>query len=151
MSVPITGGCRCGAVRYALALDRLPRAYCCHCRDCQTWTGSAFSQQAVVREREFALTAGVPVLFELTNPSGSISRQYICGNCHTRLYNTNSARPGIVLIRAGTLDDSDQLEAVLHIWAKRKQPWIAFAKDVPAFEKSAPVEVFQRLVMGAEQ
>ena len=144
----VAGGCRCGAVRYELAHDRPPPVYCCHCRDCQTWTASAFSQQAAVRESDFAITAGAPVLFELTNPSGSISRQQVCGNCHTRLYNTNSARPGIVLIRAGTLDDSDQLKAVLHIWTKRKQRWIAFSENVPTFEESAPVEVFQRVVMG---
>lgn len=41
----VQGGCRCGAVRYKLALDALPRTYACHCRDCQTWSGSAFSQQ----------------------------------------------------------------------------------------------------------
>ena len=148
MSDSISGGCRCGAIRYELALDRLPRVYCCHCRDCQTWTGTAFSQQAVVPDSAFALTAGAPVLFELTNPSGSTSRQYVCGDCHTRLYNTNSARPGVVLIRAGTLDASDALDAVLHIWVKRKQPWIAFAQDVPTFEESAPADVFQHLVMG---
>ena len=149
--MPITGGCRCGAIRYELAVERLPRVYCCHCRDCQTWTGTAFSQQAVVPEAAFAITAGAPVLFELTNHSGSISRQYACGKCHTRLYNTNSARPGVVIVRSGTLDASDALEAVLHIWAKRKQPWIAFAGDVPAFPESAPAEVFQALIMGKPQ
>ena len=145
----ITGGCRCGAVRYEVALDRLPPAYCCHCGDCQTWSGAAFSQQAVVREGAFAITAGEPVLFELTNPSGSISRQYVCGACHTRLYNTNSARPGIVLIRAGTLDASDAITPVAHIWVKRKQPWIALPEGVPAFDESAPAEVFAAILMRA--
>lgn len=46
----IQGGCRCGAVRYVLALDTLPRTYACHCRDCQTWSGSAFSQQTFLPE-----------------------------------------------------------------------------------------------------
>ena len=144
----VTGGCRCGAVRYELALHHLPPIYCCHCRDCQTWTGAAFSQQAVLRESDFALTAGRPALFELTNPSGSISRQYVCGNCHTRLYNTNSARHGLVVVRAGALDASDALLAVLHIWVKRKQPWLELPEGVPSFEESAPAEAFLNLVMG---
>lgn len=148
MTDPIAGGCRCGAVRYQLVLDELPPVYCCHCRDCQTWTGTAFSQQAVVRDRSFTITAGAPVLFELTNPSGSISRQYVCGACHTRVYNTNSARPGVVIVRAGTLDASDALEAVLHIWTKRKQPWIVLPKGVPAFVESAPAEAFVEIVTG---
>lgn len=147
----VVGGCRCGAVRYELARDRPPPVYCCHCRDCQTWTGSAFSQQAVVRESDFAIVAGAPVLFELTNPSGSISRQHACGHCHTRLYNTNSARPGLVIVRAGTLDDSDTLTPVLHIWTKRKQPWVVLPENVPAFEESAPAEAFLDIVMGEQR
>ena len=142
------GGCRCGAVRYEIALDRLPPAYCCHCRDCQTWTGTAFSQQAVAREDDVTLTAGAPIDYRLVNPSGSISRQYVCGICHTRLYNTNSARPGIVLIRAGTLDASDELEPRAHIWVKRKQPWIVLADDVPAFPESTPADTFRRILAG---
>lgn len=147
----IDGGCRCGAVRYALATGHLPQVYCCHCRDCQTWSGSAFTEQAVVRDGAFAVTAGAPALFELTNPSGSISRQYVCGTCHTRLYNTNSARPGFVIVRVGTLDASDALEAVLHIWTKRKQPWIVLPEGVPAFEESAPAEAFGSLIVGEAQ
>jgi hypothetical protein len=39
----VTGGCRCGAVTYAIALSGLPACYACHCLDCQTWSGSAFA------------------------------------------------------------------------------------------------------------
>ena len=38
-----TGACRCGATRYELAVDSLTAIYCCHCTDCQRWSGSAFS------------------------------------------------------------------------------------------------------------
>jgi hypothetical protein len=150
MSAPITGGCRCGAVRYELALDRLPPAYCCHCRDCQTWSASAFSQQAVVREGNFSIIAGEPVEYCLTRPSGGVSRQRVCGTCHTRLYNTNSARPGIVLVRAGTLDASDSIEPLAHIWVKRKQPWIELPEGVPAFPENAPPDRFRRILTGED-
>ena len=33
-------------------LPALPPTYACHCLDCQTWTGAAFSQQFVVREED---------------------------------------------------------------------------------------------------
>jgi hypothetical protein len=151
MSAPITGGCRCGAVRYRLELDRLPPVYCCHCRDCQTWSGSAFSQQVVVHEDVFALTAGAPVDYRLTGPSGAVSWQRMCGICHTRLQNTNSARPGLVVIRAGTLDASDRLTPALHIWVKRKQPWIVLPEDVPVFDEAAPADTFLSIVLGAER
>ncbi len=134
----VRGACRCGAVRYTLALEALPRTYACHCRDCQTWTGSAFSQQAFVPEQ--ALDASGPlVVYEMTTPSGKTSIQRMCGVCHTRIYNTNSARPGIVVVRAGTLDRSDELEVAAHIWVKRKQPWLALPADVPAWSEAAPL------------
>jgi len=61
----IEGGCRCGAVRYRLASTQLPRAYACHCLDCQTWSGSAFSLNALLPEDGFSVS-GRTQLFELT-------------------------------------------------------------------------------------
>ncbi len=50
MTDAIEGGCRCGAVRYTVKADKLPNTYACHCLDCQTWSGSAFSLQFIVPE-----------------------------------------------------------------------------------------------------
>ena len=133
----IQGGCRCGAVRYTLALSALPRTYACHCRDCQTWSGSAFSQQTFLPEAALSV-AGPVVIYEMTYPSGRVSTQRMCGVCHTRIYNANSARPGFVIVRAGTLDRSDELDVVAHIWVKRKQPWLTLPAGVPAWPEGAP-------------
>lgn len=133
----LLGGCRCGAVRYTLALDPLPRTYTCHCLDCQTWSGSAFSQQTFAPES--ALNATGPLVnYEFVTPSGRISTQRMCGVCHTRIFNVNSARPGVVVVRAGTLDRSDELEAVAHIWVKRKQAWLRLPDDARCWPESAP-------------
>ena len=144
----IQGGCRCGAVRYTLALKGLPRTYACHCRDCQTWSGSAFSQQTFVPEASLSVIGPLAV-YELTTPSGSISIQRMCAVCHARVYNSNSSRPGVVVVRAGTLDRSDELDVVAHIWVKRKQPWLELPTHVPAWRESAPVaELLQALAAG---
>lgn len=144
----IEGGCRCGAARYTLALDRLPPVYCCHCRDCQTWSGSAFSMQAVVGEGAIAATGPI-VEYASTSPGGSTSRQRLCGTCHTRLWNTNSARPGLAVVRAGSLDASDTLVPRAHIWVKRKQPWVVL-NDVPSFaEAPDPAAFFAALTADA--
>jgi hypothetical protein len=141
----IQGGCRCGAVRYQLALDALPRTYACHCRDCQTWSGSAFSQQTFLPEESLSVTSPLDV-YELTSPSGRTSIQRMCAVCHTRVYNSNSARPGVVVVRVGTLDRSDELDVVAHIWVKRKQPWLKLLEEVPAWSEGAPVaELLQAL------
>jgi hypothetical protein len=133
----IAGGCRCGAVRYTISMDALPATYACHCLDCQTWSGTAFSQQFPMKEDLLAIE-GPLVVYELTSPSGNISRQRMCSVCHTRVYNTNSARPGLVIVRAGTLDRSDELDVVAHIWTKRKQRWIAIPEGIPSWPEVAP-------------
>ena len=148
MALDVTGGCRCGAVRYSLAVEALPSTYACHCLDCQTWSGSAFSQQAVVAETALAITQGETELYELTSPSGRTSRQRVCGACHTRLYNTNSARPGLAVVRAGTLDESDQLQVVAHIWVKRMQPRLVIGNDIPVWDEAADPAAFAAALMG---
>ena len=133
----IEGGCRCGAVRYKLARDALPPTYACHCLDCQTWSGSAFSQQTFVPEPALAVTGAV-VVYEFTTPSGNTSTQRMCGVRYARIYNTNSARPNVAVVRAGTLDRSNELRVVAHIWVRRKQPWLALADGVPIWPEAAP-------------
>jgi len=138
MADPIEGGCRCGRVRYRTQADRLPNVYACHCRDCQTWSGSAFSVQFIVPEDRFEVT-GEPALFELASPaSGRTSRQRACPVCFTRVFNTNSARPGLAVVRAGTLDRSDELEIVAHIWARRKLAGIDIPESTPSWPEGAP-------------
>ncbi|HSM94638.1 MAG TPA: GFA family protein [Rhizomicrobium sp.] len=142
MSEKIEGGCRCGAVRYSVARARKSNAYACHCRDCQTWSGSAFSMQFIVPEDDFALT-GTPHHYERPSQDGTrISHQYGCAKCLTRVYNTNTRRPGMVVVRAGTLDRSDELAIVAHIWTKRKMAGVEIPAGMPQWEESAPPEDF---------
>lgn len=148
MSDTIEGGCRCGAVRYRVKLDKLPNVYACHCLDCQTWSGSAFSLQFFVPEDALEVT-GAPYLYERVSDDGQrTSRQRGCATCITRVYNTNTRRPGFAVVRAGTLDASDKLAIVAHIWTKRKLKGIDIPKDVPSWAEGAPPEDFLKLVFG---
>ncbi|MFZ4120406.1 MAG: GFA family protein [Caulobacterales bacterium] len=140
MQQRISGGCRCGAVRYTVTATDLPRTYACHCRDCQTWPGGAFSQQALLPEQSLQVTGPIAV-FELAT-ADRISRQRFCAHCHTRIFNINTARPGLDVLRAGTLDASDALYVGAHIWVSRKQPWIQIPADVPSWPEGAPAAAF---------
>jgi len=137
----VSGGCRCGSCRYEIALDAVTAVYCCHCTDCQRWSGSAFSEQAVVPEG--AITASGPVIeFTLPTPSGAQSHQRACGTCHTRMWNANSARPGIVTVRAGTLDDNLHLVPRAHMWVRSKQPWVTLPEGVPQWPEAPDMSAF---------
>ncbi len=138
MSQSFEGGCRCGAVRYRVTAEKLPNVYACHCHDCQTWSGSAFSLQAILPENALEVI-GEPGIFELTSPtSGRISRKRGCPVCFTRVFNTNSSRAGSVTLRAGSLDRSDELNVVAHIWTKRKMDGVVIPEGAPSWPESAP-------------
>src|SRR3974390_1313017 len=96
------GGCACGSVRYFLSRDELPRVVCCHCRDCQSQSGSAFDQTAFVDQNELEVT-GPLVISPRQMPSGMASTISGCGTCYTAICNVRADRPSRILLRAGTL------------------------------------------------
>lgn len=129
MTNGIAGGCRCGACRYTLDGSDLPAVYACHCHICQRWSGSAFSLQALVSEQALTLTGPVVIYEKVTEDR--VSAQRICGECHSRLYNTNTRRPGVAVLRAGTFDRSEELRCRAHIFTNYKQQWVPLDPAVP--------------------
>lgn len=144
MGESIEGGCRCGSVRYALAVDALPPVYACHCHICQRMSGSAFSLQALVAEA--SLDVSGPIVTREITTEDRTSVQRFCGSCLARIYNTNTRRPGIAVIRAGTLDRSEELECRAHIYTATKQAWFAIADSVPSWP-DVPDATFAALMM----
>src|SRR5204863_2805666 len=57
MTLPLTGGCQCGALRYDITAAP-SMTYTCHCTDCQQLTSSAFSLAITVPDSTFRLTKG---------------------------------------------------------------------------------------------
>lgn len=138
--MPAIGGCRCRSVTYSVTGDEPIHSYICHCLNCQTWSGSAFGQHAMVKESAFVSEGAVSTYAHTTN--GIRFEDVTCATCHTRLFNRNSALDGLLFLRAGTLDESQKLEPIAHIWVKRKQAWIAIPEGVASFEESPTAEQF---------
>ncbi len=57
-----TGGCQCGAVRYALLAEPY-EPHICHCRMCQKAFGGPFAPLAVIDLGDFEWTRGRPATF----------------------------------------------------------------------------------------
>ena len=146
MDEVLTGGCLCGQARYTVRTTIKFQSYACHCKDCQTRTGSAFGLQLAVLAGDLTVDGEV-INGSHVQPSGATAGIIACRQCLTRLYTTNDRRPGIVNLRAGTLDNSMSLVPGFHLWVSSKQPWIVIPDDVPALETqpSDPAE-WQRLL-----
>ena len=128
VSLPLVGGCQCGALRYAVSAPPL-MIYNCHCTNCQTIGGGAFGTPATVLEASFAFTDGraAQIRVELG------CRQSPLWTLLRRLREPHRARAdprGRDLEPARrTLDDTSWIEPVGDIWVRSKQPWVVLSKD----------------------
>ncbi len=76
----LTGGCQCGAVRYAL-FAQPERHSICWCRMCQKANGAYFAAHTGVTHSDFAWTRGTPGTFR---SSEAVERDF-CRDCGTPL------------------------------------------------------------------
>ncbi|KAI0554386.1 DUF636 domain-containing protein [Xylaria curta] len=98
-----TGSCMCGDIRYQFTGEPAVTALC-HCVDCQKWTGSAFTSNAVVPRTAFSVTQGTPRSYDVTGASGKINKHFFCSNCGSSLYTELEVMPDMTCVKAGGLD-----------------------------------------------
>jgi len=129
----LEGGCACGAVRYRLEASPM-FVHCCHCRDCQRQTGSAFVLNALIETDRITLLTGDPEPVPVPTDSGRPHDIWRCRACRTAVWSDYGRRAGLRFVRVGTLDDPAALPPDVHIYTRTKLPWIALPPGVPAFE-----------------
>lgn len=129
---PFPGGCACGATRYRL--ETAPMfTHCCHCRDCQRQTGSAFVLNALIEADRIILASGMPQAVRVPTDSGRPHDIYRCPDCQTALWSDYGARAALRFVRVGTLDHPDALPPDVHIFTRTKLPWVTLPQETPAF------------------
>ena len=65
---------------------------------------------------------------------------WFCEACGTRLYHQSTGETDWMTIKGGTLDRSDLLTLIGHIWVKRQQPWLQLPPDMP-FHDTQPEDL----------
>ena len=133
MAADLEGGCTCAAVRYRLATPPM-FVHCCHCRDCQRQTGSAFVLNALIEADRVVLLSGNPEPIAVPTPSGKPQEIYRCPSCRVALWSTYGGVQKLRFVRIGTLDNPAALKPDVHIFVRSKLPWVTLPDNVPAFE-----------------
>ncbi|MBV9331698.1 MAG: GFA family protein, partial [Alphaproteobacteria bacterium] len=107
-------------------------AYICHCHRCQKRTGSAFAMFVVLPAEGFHLEGGTP---EVVVMPGAKSRSWICCDCRSRLYSEADGYDGaaLILLRAGTLDDTRTLRPAAQMWTESGQEWAIVRDDILSY------------------
>jgi hypothetical protein len=129
----IVGGCLCGKVRYSANAEPVFVGVC-HCRDCQKFSGSAFS--VVVALPKTALSVqGKMNTFQKPGDTGKMTERRFCPECGSPVVEEVAAMPDIVMIGAGTLDDASWVKPGMQIYCDSAQPWVELRGGIQSFAK----------------
>lgn len=122
----LTGGCQCGAIRYALTAPP-ERVSLCHCRACQKAVGGPFAALAPVPRRGFAWTRGTPASFA----SSSLAHRDFCAHCGTPLsFRYDDA--DTISVTLGSLDRPQDVPPVRHYGFESRIGWLDNIDSLPA-------------------
>jgi hypothetical protein len=130
-----TGGCLCGAVRFAATL---PSLFCCHCHCawCRRAHGAAFVTWFGVPAEAFALESGSEALRWYV--SSQKSERGFCSRCGTTLFFKSSLAPGEVHVALACADDPIDREPTVHVFYEAHVPWLPIGDELPKVDREHP-------------
>jgi hypothetical protein len=121
----MTGGCQCGAVRYAL-FSEPTNPHVCHCRMCQKAFGNYFAPLAGVPLRDFSWTKGSPAVFK---SSEAVERGF-CRDCGTPLFFRYIDKDRISF-SLGSFDDPGRIQPLKQYGIESRLPFVATLTSLP--------------------
>ncbi|MBN8744642.1 MULTISPECIES: GFA family protein [Thiomonas] len=134
MDQVLTGGCLCGAIRYKCQGEPVFSGNC-HCRDCQRTSGSAFTPAMFYPEIAVKIE-GNPKSYETTADSGNKIWRLFCPSCGSQLFSKLEMLPGMIGLRAGTLDDPSAFHPKLDFYTSSAPTWDFMNPQLPKFERA---------------
>ncbi len=136
-TLPMTGGCLCGAVRYEAAEQPTDVMYC-HCRMCQRWSSGAMTITAKFPTKAVTFTQGQPKI----NKSSERGRRGLCDVCGSQLtFQYIGTDLGIesdliletdmIYIPVGTFDNPEDIPPRQHYCIDSKLSWLNIDDELP--------------------
>lgn len=132
----ISGRCLCGGVSYQTSMAPVFQ-FNCHCRDCQRSTGAAFAPVAFFPAAAFSLQ-GELRYYAGTAASGQTIRRGFCPTCGAQVVGETTSAPGVISIRAGTLDDLSVYQPHADIFVSQAAPWDCMNPELAKFSAMPP-------------
>ena len=128
--MPIEGGCLCGQARYSCGEEG--GGGHCHCIDCRKTSGTGHGSHMIVPETAFEFSGAIK-FFDKPADSGNLVRRGFCPECGSALYSTNSGLPGVVFVRASSLDNPEQFQPQMVVYTTRAPTWDLMDPELPRF------------------
>jgi hypothetical protein len=109
----------------------------CWCRLCQYLSAGngtvnvCFPSNAITIEGEMKDYRSVA-------ESGNVMHRRFCPSCGTSLFSEAEARPHLIFVRAGALDDPEIATPSATIWASQAPSWACMNASLPKIDRQPP-------------
>ena len=130
-TLPITGGCMCGAVRYETTGESFGALHC-HCQSCRKHTGAPVVTLTVFKVDQVKFSGDERKIYE---SSPGVGRAF-CAKCGTSLtWETSRGSLGSVCaLHISTSDNPDALQPIAHTFYSERISWFDIADNLPRYE-----------------
>lgn len=125
VTIPVTGGCACGGVRYAVH-GPLRDVIACHCEQCRRTSGH-FVAATACKRKYFVLVNQSTLQWYSALPN---YRRGFCNHCGSSLFFEEIGGER-VSIAAGSLDKNQGLKIAAHIFTAEAGDYYRLDDDVP--------------------
>jgi hypothetical protein len=132
----ITGGCLCRAVRYEASVEPL-FSRLCWCRLCQYVAAGNATVNTFFPAEAISFTGELRDYRSVAD-SGNVMHRRFCAACGIHVSTASEARPHLLAVRSGTLDDASYVKPVASIWTARAPAWACVDPNLPQFEGQPP-------------
>ena len=107
----------------------------CHCTDCQRQAGTSYSVVVAFAPSDLKIEGELKTHRGVGTSGNDVLRRF-CGECGSPIVSEPATNPGMLFVKAGTLDDTSMLDPKVHIWCDSKQPWVTIPEGAMAYGKS---------------
>lgn len=137
VSLPLTGGCGCGLVRFSIDAPLVAAAYC-HCTRCQHRTGTGAQASARLQPGSLTVQSGDEHLRGWN--AGSGLEKVFCGACGSAVFARDPADGEVSIVRLGALDGDPGVRPSARQFVAYAAPWEDIPDDgLPRFDERLPV------------
>lgn len=131
MSNKLIGSCLCGTIEYQVE-DTFKAFYQCHCKQCQTLTGSAFASNLITQPSNITWLRGIDSIVVYAHPEREFSKSF-CKLCGSAVPFVNKTKTSLI-VPAGSITSEISKKLEANIFVSEKACWSKAGTDVKDYE-----------------
>ena len=125
-----TGSCLCRGIQFELDAELQPIDIC-HCQQCRKAQGGPFATNAPVAASALRILEGAELLTSYESSPGK--HRVFCGRCGSPIYSKRTARPDVVRIRVGVINEPLNVRPHAHYYTASKSNWWEINDALPRY------------------